>query len=1210
MSWVPLHIHTQYSILDSTVPIVSLTKRAKEMNMEALAITDSGNMYGHVDFYKACRAEGIKPILGTFLRVSSRSCTEKRRDNPSFPVLLFIKDKAGYRNLCKLSSIAHVDGFYYYPRIDKEILEKHSEGLICMSGGMGSYIAKLISEGRDEEALSEIMSYKSIFREDFYFEIKRMAGEIESDEAWVSQKVLEYGKNERKVNDHLIDLSRQLGIEYVATNEVRYLKKEDYKGHEVLINIQLGEPCEIWERDASGQAKWRKPNPKRRIYSSHEYYLKDQGEIGKLFSDIPKALSNSLEIAKKCNFEFNFKSKHYPLFIPPGFEGKKVTKKERLEAVSDYLYKICRDNIPKRYSEDILRKIQKKFPEREPLEIVRERLEYEFGVIASKNLSDYLLIVHDFISWAKGQNIPTGPGRGSVAGSIMSYLMGITEVEPIMFDLVFERFINPERVSYPDIDVDICMEKRDDVISYTIKKYGKKNVAQIITFGTIKARMAIRDVGRMLSVPLSKVDAIAKLIPEDINMTLSKALEIDPELRSLYKSDRDANMIIDIGKKIEGSIRNTSIHAAGIIISADPLDDHIPVCLSKDVDMLVTQFAMKPVESLGMLKIDFLGLKTLTAISKAFDQAKVDWTGIPLDDSETYALLRGGHTLGVFQLESPGMKELVRRLKIDRFEEIIAVGALYRPGPMDMIPSFINRKHKEEEIEIDHPFIKNILDETYGVMVYQEQVMQIASQLAGYSLGEGDMLRKAMGKKDKKEMGKQRDKFIAGAMNRGIEEQTALSIFDKIEKFASYGFNKSHATAYAYITYVTAFLKAHHPKKWMAALMTCDRDDLSKVAKFIGESKSMGIDILPPDVNEAGSFFVAAKSGIRFAMSGVKGIGDGVVEAIVEERKKGRYRSFFDFVKRIDKRSVGKKAIEVLIDAGAFDGMGGRDLLKAKLEKMYDGLAKEDKEREKGVLNFLHMLDEREPDFDVEEKPTTKFEKLKKEKELLGFYLTDHPMKSYEHLLKKLSCVSFEEFVKKERSLVRAAFIIDSVKIKIASKSQRKFAILKISDGKTVYELPVWPELYEKKMELLLENQLIYAILQIEGDSSGIKLQCHWLDDLTKIDESMIKDCDNNYDIAKTQVNRGGKRQMEMNGKVKGREVVLHIDTDKITLKNMVNMKNLFFKNPGEESVELRFLSNNSQLATVGDILFKVDISKIKGELEGLKGIWKIEVKA
>ncbi len=748
MSWISLHTHSQYSILDSTLSVTQLVEKAKFFKMNAAALTDHGNMYGAIDFYKTCKEYGVKPILGCEVWIAPNSRFEKKKTpgvSVGYPLVLLAKNKKGYRNLCQLSSIGYLEGFYYFPRIDKETLAKHAEGLICLSGSFNALIPTLAIQDEDESLLKEVQWYQSIFKENYYFEFQRHFMSEENilldgikNEDWVWERYLDFCKNEQKVIAKLLPISERLKIPYVATNSAHYLERMDFRAHEVLINIQSGEPCKVWEKDSRGALKNRVANPKREIYPSHEFYFKSQEEMQEIFRDMPVALENSVKIAEACSLEIDFKKRHYPIFIPPSLEGKQFDKETRVQEAENYLYQLCLEGIPVRYTEERKQKVKEKYPDKEPLKVVQERLDYEFKILSSKGMCDYMLIVYDFIAWAKKHEIPVGPGRGSAAGSIIAYLMGITDIEPLRFHLFFERFINPERISYPDIDVDICMERRSEVIDYTIRKYGKEKVAQIITFGTMKAKMAIKDVGRVLSIPLAKVSAIAKLVPEDPNMTLDKALQLDHELKILYENDAEAREIIDMAKKIEGSIRNTSIHAAGLIISADFITDHIPVCIAKDSDMVVTQYAMKPVEAVGMLKIDFLGLKTLTSIQKTvknlmmYSSKSIDASNLPLDDASTFHLLNQGKTLGVFQLESAGMQELSKQLHIDHFEEIIAVGALYRPGPMDMIPSFIARKHEREAIELDHPWLKEILQETYGVMVYQEQVMQIASKLAGY----------------------------------------------------------------------------------------------------------------------------------------------------------------------------------------------------------------------------------------------------------------------------------------------------------------------------------------------------------------------------------------------------------------------------------------------------------------------------------------------
>ncbi|MBF8263736.1 MAG: dnaE [Parachlamydiales bacterium] len=1206
--WIPLNVHSQFSILDSTASVQALAERAKMFGIPALALSDQGNLYGAVDFFKACKGSGVKPIIGCEIWVAPVSRLEKKRTPgvPSgYPIVLICKDMIGYRNLCKLSSFGFLEGFYYQPRIDKELLAAHREGLICLSGPFNGSVASMIAAGQEKELRAELLWYQQLFGEDYYFELQRhkMSEEqIREDgidqEQWLLQKVCDGAAVQEKVNGVLLELSREMHIPVVATNDIHYIEREDWQAHEILLNIQSGEPCEIWERDSRGVAKSRMLNPKRETLLTHELYFKSPAQMRELFADAPQAISETVRIAEKCTLELDFKTRHYPVFIPPGLNESNCTKAERLKAAERYLYDLCLQGIEKRYTPERLARVQKKIPDKDPRRVVRERFDYEFDILTSKGMSDYMLIVYDFIDWAKRRGIPMGPGRGSAAGSIIAYLIGITDIEPLCFHLIFERFINPERVSYPDIDVDICMDRRQEVIDYTIQKYGKEKVAQIITFGTMKAKMAIRDVGRVLNVPLSKVNDIAKLVPEDPTMTLEKAFQMEPELGRLVASDDEARRVLEMAKKCEGSIRNTSTHAAGLIISASPITDHIPVCTAKDSHMIVTQFAMKPVESVGMLKIDFLGLKTLTSIHKCIESIvvntgrRIDWSNLPLDDKASFELLNQGKTLGVFQLESGGMQDLAKQLHIDTFEEIIAVGALYRPGPMDMIPSFINRKHGREAIDIDHPLMKSVLEETYGVMVYQEQVMQIASHLAGYSLAEGDVLRRAMGKKDKEEMARQREKFLFGCAKKGIGPDVGQIIFDKIEKFASYGFNKSHAAAYAYLSYTTAYLKANFPKEWLASLMTCDRDDLSKVAKFIREANAMQIPMLPPDVNEAGSEFTATSKGIRFAMTGIKGVGSHVVDLIIEERKKGLFANLYEFVQRMDKTKVGKKQIELLVDAGCFDFTAwSRDAMRQSLDAMYEEAFRDQRDESRGVMNLFSLLEKPANRFQTPPPvplPTSKMQMLQREKELLGFYLTGHPMDNYRQQMSRLSCVPFREFENMpDGAIVRAAFVVETVQVKISAKSQRKFAILIIGDGIERFELPVWSDLYEEKGALLRENQLLYGILQIERQEGVLRLQGRFLEDLTTVDEAKVQACGDLYDRLKVPKYQGKPKDSQRKNMktpvIEAPVPLLRIraDADRIRLSHILALKKLFRECPGKSRIEIIFNHSNSAVGAV-----------------------------
>lgn len=1186
-----------------------MIKKAKESGFSSLALTDEGNLFGAVEFYNACSKNQIKPIIGCELKVAYGSRLEKKKvalNAPAgFSLLLYAKNLQGYKNLCKLSSLGYLEGFYYTPRIDLELLKKHAEGLVCITGDPASYLSYLIVQNNQSEAEQEIRLLKDLFGEDLYFEVQRfsMSEQRLQEEGFYKESFLIQGYNDlveksKKIEEALIRFSEQFQVKIVATVDSHYIDASDWKAHEILRNVQSGEPCEIWEKDSQGNLKNKIPNPKREVMYSHAYNFKDAKEMETVFFDHPDWLKNTFEIAEKCEFKFDFKTKHYPVYVPPEIRKTDYTESQRAEAAANYLKKLCFEGIPKRYTKQRLAKLKELFPEQDPDEIIQKRLAYELDIILSKGMGDYLLIVWDFIHWAKTSGIPMGPGRGSGAGSIILFLIGITDIEPLRFSLFFERFINPERLSYPDIDVDICMDRRGEVIQYMMDTYGRNQVAQIITFGTMKAKMAIKDVGRVLSIPLTKVNQIAKLVPEDLTITIDKALEIDPDLKNLYQTDEETKTLLDLARKLEGSVRNTGIHAAGLIVSATPLMDTIPVCASKDSDMLVTQYSMKPVEAVGMLKIDFLGLKTLTSIQEAVKlvaeryQKEIDWVNLPLDDICTFNLLNQGKTMGVFQLESSGMQDLAKQLHIDLFEEIIAVGALYRPGPMEMIPSFIARKHGNESIEIDHPYMKEILSETYGIMVYQEQVMQIASKLAGYSLGEGDVLRRAMGKKDKDEMARQREKFKLGALNFGIDEQLSMKIFDKVEKFASYGFNKSHAAAYGYLSYVTAFLKANYPKEWMAALMTCDRDDLSKVTKVIRECQSMDIAVLGPDINDSGHTFKSTDEGIRFAMSAIKGVGENVIQLIVQERiKRGPFKDFFDFLERIDIKKIGKKTLEHLIEAGAFDRFQiSRDTLIENLETLIAQTIRKQEENSKGILSlFAEVETDTQSQIQLVEAkfPKTKLESLKKEYELLGFYLRGHPLDDYQEVIDSLGVIPFSQIdTLKMPCAIKLVGIMEAITIRISAKSQKKFAITIIGDGQDRKEIPIWPEAYEQNALLIQENQLLCLIVTVEKEEEQIRFNVKSIFDLTAINEDVKKEIDQAFLKAQSSIrsqknDKSERKYPKQEEKVVKRKWLLKLDADKTSLDHIIKLKSIFRDYPGQNPLEITFLQEAKKLGEV-----------------------------
>jgi DNA polymerase III subunit alpha len=1207
LSYVPLHLHSEYSILNSTLSIDAVVAKAKDNGCQSLAITDEGNLFGAVEFFNACTKAGIKPIIGCELRLAPESRHDKKRSSqglpPSFSLILLAKSIRGYKNLCLLSSTGYVEGFYYTPRIDFDFLSCHSEDLICITGDPSSCLSYYIVNGKLDDADKEVQRLKELFKDDLYFEVQRFKMSDErldqegiSKEPFLLQGYKELVANSALIESHIVDFSNKYQIPVIASVDVHYLEPSDWKAHEILKNIQSGEPCEIWEKDSQGNLKNKIPNPKREVMYSHEYDFKSFQQIQALFADHPEWIENTLKVAEKCNVKLDFKTKHYPVYTPPELRGQDTSEEIRAKAAADYLKNLCYTGIPKRYTPERIDKLKELFPDQEPLDMVNSRLAYELELIISKGMGDYLLIVWDFIHWAKTSGIPVGPGRGSGAGSIILFLIGITDIEPLRFNLFFERFINPERLSYPDIDVDICMDRRGEVIQYMIDTYGQDKVAQIITFGTMKAKMAIKDVGRVLSVPLAKVNQIAKLIPDDLSITIEKALDVDPDLKQQYEADSETKILIDLAKKLEGSVRNTGIHAAGLIVSAVPLMQTVPVCVAKDSDMLVTQFSMKPVEAVGMLKIDFLGLKTLTSIQEAVrlvnenTQSLIDWVDLPLDNKATFDLLNQGKTMGVFQLESGGMQDLARQLHIDRFEEIIAVGALYRPGPMEMIPSFIQRKHGLEAIEIDHPLMKEILAETYGIMVYQEQVMQIASKLAGYSLGEGDVLRRAMGKKDKDEMARQRVKFKDGALQNNIDEATSMKIFDKVEKFASYGFNKSHAAAYGYLSYVTAYLKANHSKEWMAALMTCDRDDLSKVTKVIHECQSMNIPVLGPDINQSTHVFKATSESIRFALSAIKGVGETVIEHIVEERQaRGLYADIFDFFKRVDIKKIGKKTLECLVDAGAFDSFGmSRDLLAENLESLISKTLKQKEDASRGILSLFESIEDddlKNFKFVNPKLPRSKIDILKREYELLGFYLRGHPLDDYRSLPEPLQSQTIQQIQEMTNpSVIQLACIIESVTLRISAKSQKKFAILNVGDGHDRMELPVWPEAYEAHAQLIKENQLLFAVLLLDKEEQGLKVQVKGLYDLTQLNDQNLASIDQLIKKTNGFLKKSEKpnyRNFKSEEKMQKKKWILSFDINSLSLGRILTIKDIFRSHPGQNPVDILFFNDKKKLAEV-----------------------------
>ena len=1061
-NFVHLHVHSEFSLLDGANRIKDLPVRAKELGMNAIALTDHGAMYGVVDFYKECKKNAIKPIIGCEVYVAPRSRFDKEPgiDNQYSHLILLVKNKKGYENLIKLVSIGFIDGYYYKPRIDNETLEKYSEGLICLSACLAGAVNKEILKGNMEKAKEVALWYKSVFKDDYYLELQNNG---------LREQVM--------VNQKLIELSRKLNIPLVATNDAHYLKREDAYNHEVLLCIQTGK---------------RMTDTDRMRFETDELYIKSPEEMLEYFKNIPEATENTVKIAEKCNFDFEFGVTKLPNYEVPA----------EYKTHAEYFRKLCDDGIKNRYGE-------------KPSKEVLDRLEYEISVIEKMGYVDYYLIVWDFINYAKSQGISVGPGRGSGAGSIAAYAIGITDIDPIKYNLLFERFLNPERVSMPDFDIDFCYERRQEVIDYVARKYGADHVAQIITFGTMSARMVIRDVGRALDVPYAEVDSLAKMIPFELHITIKKAMEQNIELREKYENDEEIKKLLDISMALEGLPRQASTHACGVVITKDPVDTYVPLYVRDGA--ISTQYIMTTLEELGLLKMDFLGLRTLTVISDAIKLVK-ECRGIDvqidkdMSDPEVYKLWGEGKTSGIFQFESAGMTNFMKELKPDGLEDIIAGVSLYRPGPMDQIPRYIKNKLHPDHIEYTHPALEPILNVTYGCMVYQEQVMQIVRQLAGYSLGRADLVRRAMGKKKLDVMAKERENFIhgqvdengniiiPGCIRNGIDEASANKIFDEMAEFAKYAFNKSHAAAYAVVSYRTAYLKRYYPEEFMAATLNSFLGNLDKVPEYIDECKRLGIEILKPNINKSFTKFTVDNKKIRFGMGSIKNVGFAAVDAIVEERKKnGPYQSFTDFCERIQSESVNKKCIECLIKAGAFDDFQQtRSTLVASFESIIDTINDSNKKSMAGQVTMFDLggndekLDEIKYTFNVMPEYPER-ELLKYEKEMLGIYISGHPLDKLRNQINKVSTINTMQILKmqEENDLsqdgrnVKYAGIITSVKKKF-TKNNTRMAFVTIEDLYGSCEVIVFENCYAKCSNLLIEDSivLVEGRLSVREDDS------------------------------------------------------------------------------------------------------------------------------
>lgn len=1100
--------------------------------MPAVAMTDHGNMFGAVEFFQAAKKAGIKPILGCEVYMAFGSMKEKKASSArdaSTHLTLLCRNNQGYQNLIKLVSMAYLEGFYYKPRIDHELLAKHAEGLICLSGCLNGEINRYILDGHMDLAEDLALKYKKLFGDDgFYLELHNHG---------IEQQV--------ECNRGLLEISKKHNIPVVAANDVHFLERSHHEAHDVFICIGTGS----LQQD------------EKRMHYSEELYFKSPEEMRDLFTDCPEAIENTLKIAELCNVEMEFYKTKYPEFpMPEGGER------------STYLRELCEAGLRERYPDTV---------DTDPE--ISKRLEYELSVIERMGFVSYFLIVWDFIHFAKKNGIPVGPGRGSAAGSLVAYVLRITDVDPFKFGLIFERFLNPERVSPPDVDIDFCVMRRNEVIDYVRRKYGERAVSQIVTFNTLGAKNAVRDVARVLGWAYSDGDRVAKMIPNELNISLSKAVELNKELKAAIEQEPSTRQLWEYALLLEGLCRNTGVHAAGVVIGDRDLSEYIPLCKGKD-DEVITQYAMGPLTDLGMLKMDFLGLKNLTVIEDAVrlinhHNPEFDLEKIPLEDQPCFDLLNRGETVGVFQLESGGMANLCKRFDINSIEDISALLALYRPGPMDLIDDYVERKRGRKKIKYEHPLLAEVCAGTYGIMIYQEQVQKAANLLAGFSLGEADLLRRAMGKKDKEKMALERAKFTKGCIETNqIEEDRANRIFDLLEKFAGYGFNKSHSAAYAIISYRTAYLKANYPVEFLCGLLSNEINNTDKISVLVNECKRMGIEILPPDVNRSGLKFRPEKTesgkAIRYGLAAIKNVGEGAMEAAVRDRASGGdFASLQDFCNRLDSRSVNKKVLESLVKCGAFDFTGhDRARLFASIDASLSFAASAHRDRATGQTSLFDLLDDTSGGDPVEEVvnffPWTVEEKLQYEKELLGFYVTGHPLDAYREQFdqnKFVPIASLFEF--DDKATVEVAGMVVSLDKKFSKKDGKAFAILNLEDLSGSVEVAVWSQTYEKVAERLQVGNVVIIQARLNKRDDRISL--------TANDANPLQ--------------QGGSQA----------PLVLYLHHEKTTSSELLEIREHLIKFPGHRTVEFHFiLQNGKKVKMTPGSGFTIDLTdQLKREL-------------
>lgn len=1072
MAFVHLHTHTEYSLLDGSNKITEYVSKVKELGMNAAAITDHGVMYGVIDFYKACKKEGINPILGCEVYISPGSRFDKEKsigDDKYYHLVLLAENNTGYQNLMKIVSIGFTEGYYYKPRVDIETLEQYHEGLIALSACLAGEVSRNITKGFKAEARQAAKRYLNIFGEgNFYLELQ--------DHGIVAQQV---------VNNELINMSQELNIPLVATNDIHYTYADDEKPHDILLCLQTG-------KKLSDEDRMR--------YEGGQYYVKSEEEMTSLFPYALEALENTQKIADRCHVEIEFGVTKLPKFdVPQGFDAW------------TYLNKLCDDGLKERYPNDD--------------GTLRKRLDYELSTIQRMGYVEYFLIVWDFINYARTQGIPVGPGRGSAAGSIVSYCLHITNIDPIKYNLLFERFLNPERVSMPDIDIDFCYERRQEVIDYVVQKYGQSKVVQIVTFGTLAARGVVRDVARVMDLPYALADQIAKMIPRELDITLDKAIKVNPDLRDLYDTDEQIHLLLDMCKRLEGLPRHTSVHAAGVVICREDASEYVPLSRGSDGN-ITTQFTMTTIEELGLLKMDFLGLRTLTVIKDAIDMVyestgkRINMDAIDYNDAKIMELISSGKCEGIFQLESAGMKSFMKELQPKCLEDVIAGISLYRPGPMDFIPQYIEGKNSGKEVKYACEELRPILEPTYGCIVYQEQVMQIVRDLGGYTLGRSDLVRRAMSKKKKHVMEQECNNFIygneeenvPGCKSKGIDEKVAKQIYESMMSFAAYAFNKSHAACYAVVAVQTAYLKLYHPTEFMAALMTSILDNSVKVSGYVMNCRNMGISILPPDINEGYKGFSVSGNNIRYGLSAIKSVGRSVIDAIVKERENGRFSSIKNFLERMDGGEVNKRTVEAMIKAGAFDCFGAnRHQLMLVYNDLMDSISKDRKNNFAGQMSLFDFMDaDKKAEYEITMPNVDEYAKevlLSFEKEVMGIYISGHPLKEYEKVWKKNITATTADFMLdeseqavkvKDNSKVCVGGIIINKQIK-RTKSEKMMAFLTLEDLYGTVEVIVWPGDYEKNSRYLVEDSKVFinGRANVEEDKDA-KLIC---EKITPFDE-------------------------------------------------------------------------------------------------------------